>query len=102
MASLKIVEQPVAALRPRADNPRTHSAKQIQQIAHSIVRFGFTNPILVDDENGVIAGHGRLAAAAILGFATVPTVRISGMNEAEIRAYVIADNKLAENAGWDR
>lgn len=89
-------------LNPRSNNPRTHSKKQIAQIANAIRRFGFTNPILVDDNGGIIAGHGRLEAAKQIGLSEVPTVRLSQMSEAEIRAYVIADNKLAENAGWDR
>jgi 16S rRNA G966 N2-methylase RsmD len=102
MAKRSIVDQPIAGLQPRAGNPRTHSPKQIEQIAASIRRFGFTNPVLIDDANGIIAGHGRVAAAKTLGRVTVPTIKLSGMSEAEIRAYVIADNKLAENAGWDR
>jgi DNA modification methylase len=102
VSQLRITYQPVAHLRPRSNNPRTHSPKQIDQIAASIERFGFTNPLLIDDNNGLIAGHGRLAAAKQLGIEDVPTVRLSAMSEAEIRAYVIADNKLAENAGWDR
>ena len=100
--NLAIVYQTPNALKPRSTNPRTHSNKQINQIAAAIRRFGFTNPVLVDDNNGIIAGHGRLEAARILGLNEVPTVRLSAMSEAEIRAYVIADNKLAENAGWDR
>lgn len=92
---------PIAALKPRPGNPRTHSKEQIRQIARSIEQFGFTNPILIDDHNGVVAGHGRLAAAKTLGWSEVPTLRLSNLSEAEIRAYVIADNKLAENAGWD-
>jgi ParB-like chromosome segregation protein Spo0J len=76
--------------------------KQINQIANANRRFGFTKPVLVDDNNGVIAGHGRLEAAKMIGLSEVPTVRLSDLSEAEIRAYVIADNKLAENAGWDR
>jgi DNA modification methylase len=91
----------IGALTPRANNPRTHSDTQIRQIAESITAFGWTNPILVDDDNGVIAGHGRLEAAKQLGLDAVPVVRLSGMSEAQKRAYVIADNKLAENAGWD-
>lgn len=91
----------VSALRPFANNPRTHSNKQVRQIAESIRAFGWTNPILVDDANGVIAGHGRLEAAKLLGLVEVPTIRLSKMNAAQKRAYVIADNKLAENAGWD-
>jgi hypothetical protein len=100
--NLAIVYQSTNTLKPRSTNPRTHSKKQISQIAIAIGRFGFTNPILVDDTNGIIAGHGRLEAAKIIGLDQVPTVRLSAMSEAEIRAYVIADNKLAENAGWDR
>ena len=99
---LSVVYQDVGALKPRATNPRTHSKKQIDQLANAIRRFGFTNPALVDDANGIIAGHGRVEAAKIVGLDQVPTVRLSDMSEAEIRAYVIADNRLAENAGWDR
>lgn len=99
---LAILYQDPAKLNPRATNPRTHSKTQIEQIAAAIRQFGFTNPILVDQDNGVVAGHGRLAAAKLLGLAEVPTVRLADMSEAEIRAYVIADNKLAENAGWDK
>jgi hypothetical protein len=89
-------------LRPRATNPRTHSKKQIRQIARSIERFGFTNPVLIDREGGIVAGHGRIEAAKLLGLEIVPTIRLEDLTEAEIRAYVIADNRLAENAGWDR
>src|SRR6266404_7413164 len=99
---LSVVYQALADLKPRATNPRTHSKKQITQIANAIRRFGFTNPVLVDDANGIVAGHGRVEAAKIVGLDQVPTVRLSAMSEAEIRAYVIADNRLAENAGWDR
>lgn len=101
MKKLSILYQKVDALKPRTNNPRTHSDKQIKQLKSCITRFKFTNPVLVDDNNVIIAGHGRLLAAKELGFTEVPTVRLSGMSEAEIRAYVIADNKLAENAGWD-
>jgi len=102
MANLEVIQRSIDNLRPRAKNPRTHSPKQIEQIAKSIRRFGFTNPILVDREGGIIAGHGRVEAAKLLKMSTLPTVCLSDMSEAEIRAYVIADNKLAENAGWDR
>ena len=102
MRNLTINHQNVDALEPRATNPRTHSKKQIRQIADSIERFGFTNPILVDDVGGIVAGHGRIEAAKLLGVETVPTIRLEDLTEAEIRAYVIADNKLTENAGWDR
>jgi len=100
--TLSIVYQAVDSLKPRSTNPRTHSKKQIGQIASAIRRFGFTNPVLVDDANGIVAGHGRVEAAKAVGLDQVPTVRLSAMSEAEIRAYVIADNRLAENAGWDR
>ncbi|HEV7265501.1 MAG TPA: ParB/Srx family N-terminal domain-containing protein [Falsiroseomonas sp.] len=100
--ALAITYQQLNALVPRTNNPRTHSKRQIAQIAASIRRFGFTNPVLVDDANGIIAGHGRVAAARDLGMAEVPTLRLAEMSEADIRAYVIADNRLAENAGWDR
>jgi DNA modification methylase len=99
---LSVVYQEVDALKPRTTNPRTHSKKQIAQIASAIRRFGFTNPVLVDDANGIVAGHGRVQGAKAAGLVQVPTVRLSDMSEAEIRAYVIADNRLAENAGWDR
>jgi DNA modification methylase len=92
----------ISTLKLYARNPRTHSPKQIRQIANSIQRFGFVNPILVDAEGGVIAGHGRVEAAKLLGMESVPTIRLDRMTEAERRAYIIADNKLAENAGWDR
>ena len=97
-----IVQQAPGALASRGSNPRTHSKRQIRQIAASIKRFGFTNPVLVDGAGGIIAGHGRVEAAKLLGLEAVPTLCIEGWSEAEIRAYVIADNKIAENAGWDR
>lgn len=87
-------------LDPR--NPRTHSKKQIQQIAASIKEFGFTNPVLVDEAGRVLAGHGRLAAAKLLGLAQVPMVRLEHLRTAQKRAYLLADNKIAENAGWDQ
>jgi DNA methylase/ParB-like nuclease family protein len=99
---LSVIYQDVDTLKPRTTNPRTHSKKQITQIANAIRRFGFTNPVLVDDANRIIAGHGRVEGAKVVGLDQVPTVRLSDMSEAEIRAYVIADNRLAENAGWDR
>ena len=89
-------------LEPDERNARTHSKKQIRQIAGSIERFGFTNPVLIDAGSRIIAGHGRVEAAKLLGMEKVPTIRFEDLTEAEIRAYVIADNKLAENAGWDR
>jgi DNA modification methylase len=102
VASLKITYKDPAQLKPRARNPRTHTAKQIKQIQASINEFGFINPILIDGTNGIIAGHGRVEAAKLAGMNDVPTVRVDHLTPAQIRAYVIADNKLAENAGWDR
>lgn len=98
---LAINYRPVSDLKPHKRNPRTHSKRQIDQIAASIREFGFTNPILADAENRVIAGHGRLLAAEQIGLAEVPTCRLEHLSEAQLRAYVIADNKLAANAGWD-
>lgn len=88
-------------LVPFAKNSRTHSDSQVAQVAASIKEFGFTNPILIDDENVIIAGHGRLLAAQRLGLDDVPCIRLSHLDEAQRRAYVIADNKLAMNAQWD-
>lgn len=99
---LAVTYQPISLLVPRKSNPRTHSKKQIRQIAESIRHFGFNNPILVDNENRVIAGHGRLEAAKLLRLTNVPVIRLSDLSKAQVAAYVIADNKLAENAGWDR
>lgn len=89
------------ALVPYARNSRTHSPEQVAQIAASITEFGFTNPVLIDADNTLIAGHGRVLAAQQLGLATVPAIRLAHLSSAQRRAYVIADNKLAENAGWD-
>jgi DNA modification methylase len=102
MQSLSIETMPVSRLRPHAGNARTHSKKQIRQIANSIQRFGFTNPVLVGDDGEILAGHGRVEAAKMLGFDSVPTVRLRHLDETQRRAYVLADNKLALNAGWDR
>jgi ParB-like chromosome segregation protein Spo0J len=92
---------PIDQLRPWPRNVRTHSRKQLRQIAESIRRFGFTNPVLIDGENRILAGHGRVEAARELGLATAPCLRIDHMSVTEKRAYVLADNKLALNAGWD-
>lgn len=98
----RIERVPTSRLKPHPRNARIHSRKQIRQIAESIRRFGFCNPVLVDDANQIVAGHGRVEAAKVLGLVDVPTLRLSHMSEDEVRAYIIADNKLAEQAGWDR
>src|SRR5262245_20436775 len=102
MRNLQIEQTPIHALRAQRHNARTHSQRQIRQIADSIQRFGFCNPILVDDDLTILAGHGRVAAAQLLNLTNVPTVRLSHLSDADKRAYVIADNRLAEKAGWDR
>ena len=99
LAPIQLV--PITSLRPSPRNARKHPKKQIRQIAASITEFGFTNPILVDADGGVIAGHGRLEAAQQLGLAEVPVRCLAHLSPAQVRAYVIADNRLAENAGWD-
>src|SRR5215208_5622442 len=98
---LKVEYRSLTSLIPYARNPRTHSDAQVAEIAASIREFGWTNPVLVDGANGVIAGHGRLLAARKLGMAVVPVIELAGLTEAQKRAYVLADNKLALNAGWD-
>ena len=100
--NLNVCYQNVEVLKPYAGNARTHSDKQIAQIAASIGKFGFNNPVLVDADNRIIAGHGRVEAAKRLGLTSVPTIRLDHMSDTERRAYVIADNRLAELAGWDR
>ena len=102
MAGLKIAYKDPKQLRPRPSNPHTHSAKQIKRIAASIQQFGFVSPVLVDGEDGIIAGHGRVEAAKLLGMTDIPTVRVDHLTPAQVRAYVVVDNKIAENAGWDR
>lgn len=97
----QIEHLPTKSLRPWARNARTHSKKQVRQIADSIRRFGFTAPVLIDGAETILAGHGRVEAAKLVGLDTVPCLRLNRMTEAEKRAYVIADNKLALNAGWD-
>jgi DNA modification methylase len=99
---LQILYQKIDQLKPYARNARIHTKRQIKQIAESIRVFGFTNPALVDAENQIIAGHGRIEAAKLLGITEVPTIRLDQLTKDQIRAYVIADNKLAENAGWDK
>jgi DNA modification methylase len=97
----KLEHWPIDRLRPYERNPRTHSAEQVTKIAASLLEFGWTNPILVDGEAGIIAGHGRLLAARELAMTTVPVIELTHLTEAQKRAYVIADNRLALEAGWD-
>jgi len=97
----KIEEIKVDDLIPYATNSRTHSAEQVAQIAASMVEFGWTNPVLIDARGTIVAGHGRVMAARKLGMETVPCIRLGHLSPAQVRAYVIADNKLALNAGWD-
>jgi ParB-like chromosome segregation protein Spo0J len=92
---------PVKNLVPYARNSRTHSAAQVDKIAASIKEFGFLNPVIVDGENGIIAGHGRILAAQKLGLETVPTIEAAHLTDAQRKAYIIADNRLALDAGWD-
>jgi DNA modification methylase len=99
---MKIDYTLVNDLRPYPNNARTHSKRQIRQIANSIKKFGFCNPVLIDDGKQIIAGHGRVEAAKLLGIDAVPTCRLSHLSEADKRAYILTDNKLAEKAGWDK
>jgi ParB-like chromosome segregation protein Spo0J len=101
MSAQNLEHLPLAALTPYAANSRTHSGDQVRQIARSIEEFGFTNPVLIDGAGGIIAGHGRVQAAQLLGLATVPCLRLAHLTDAQKRAYIIADNQLALNAGWD-
>lgn len=98
---MKIENLTLDALIPYARNSRTHSDEQVAQVAASIREFGFTNPVLIDANGGIIAGHGRVMAARKLGLADVPCIRLAHLSEAQKRAYVIADNKLELNSGWD-
>ena len=97
----KVERRSVASLVPYARNPRTHSPEQVDQIAASIREWGWTVPVLVDDRGGLIAGHGRVMAAKLLGLEEIPVMVAAGWSEAQKRAYVIADNKLTLNGGWD-
>ncbi len=98
---MQIQPRPVEGLIPYARNSRTHTDEQVAQIAASIREFGWTNPVLLDGASGIIAGHGRVLAARKLGMAEVPCIELSHLSEAQKKAYIIADNKLALNAGWD-
>ena len=102
MRNLQIEQTPIHALKPHDRNARTHSRRQIRQLANAMERFGFCNPVIIDDDQKILAGHGRVKAAELLGHTSVPTVRLSHLSDAEKRAYILADNRLAEKAGWDR
>ena len=91
----------IDALNPNPRNARTHSRRQIKKIAASIERYGFVNPVLIDADGGIIAGHGRVEAAKQLGLPSVPTLRVEHLSEADKRTYILADNRLAKDAGWD-
>lgn len=101
MQNLQIEYKDISVLLPYINNSRTHSEEQVKQIASSIKEFGFTNPILIDKDNSIIAGHGRVKAAQLLNIKDVPTITLENLSDAQKKAYVIADNKLALNAGWD-
>ncbi|MBN2675618.1 MAG: ParB N-terminal domain-containing protein, partial [Alphaproteobacteria bacterium] len=101
MTELKVEEIAIGKISPYAKNAKNHPEKQVQQIASSIKQYGFNNPILIDENNEVIAGHGRLVAAKVIGLDTVPAIRLSHLSEAQKRAYRLADNKISENGGWN-
>jgi len=101
MSNRKIEYISIDEFVPYARNTRTHSDEQVAQIAASIKEFGFNNPVLIDQEGGIIAGHGRVLASRKLKLKDVPCIRLSDLSEAQKKAYIIADNKLALNAGWD-
>ena len=101
MSNIEIIYRNASDLIPYANNSRTHSDDQINQVASSIKEFGFTNPVLIDEQGGIIAGHGRVMAAKKLGLAEVPTIMLEGLTKAQVKAYVIADNQLALNSGWE-
>jgi ParB-like chromosome segregation protein Spo0J len=98
---MQVEQRKIESLIPYVNNSRTHSDEQVAQIAASVREFGWTNPILVDGKNGIIAGHGRLAAARKLGLSEIPVIVLDHLTDAQKKALVIADNKLASNAGWD-
>ena len=102
ISELQITYRPVGELKDNPRNARTHSKRQIRQIANSITEFGFNNPVLLDDGSTIIAGHGRVAAAKLLDLPLVPTIRLENLSPDQVRAYVLADNRLAEKAGWDK
>jgi hypothetical protein len=102
LSKLSVLYQGRESLVFSSRNSRTHSKRQIQQIADSIRVFGFTNPILVDANNTIVAGHGRAEAAQLLGINEIPTICLEKLTDDQVRAYILADNRLAEKAGWDR
>lgn len=102
MKTQEVVQTPIDTLRPAKANARVHSKKQLKQIARSIQRYGFNAPVLIGDDHEIIAGHGRVEAAKLLGLTHVPSICLAHLNEIERRAYLIADNKIALNAGWDQ
>lgn len=102
MNERKVEEIAVDLLIPYKNNARTHSPKQVEEITRSIKVYGFTSPVLADEHNVILAGHGRVMAAKLLGMEKVPVLRIENLTAAEKKAYILADNKLAEKAGWDR
>ena len=97
----RVAYVPLASLKPYPRNARKHNQRQIRLLAESIKEFGWTLPVLIDAENMILAGHGRVEAAKLLGMEAVPSLRIERLNESQKRAYVIADNRLAERTGWD-
>ena len=101
MDNLSIEHRPIDSMVPYARNARTHSDAQVAQIAASIKEFGWTTPILVDEHNGIVAGHGRVLAARKLGMDSVPVIQLKNLTPTQIRAYILADNKLTLNGGWD-
>src|SRR5260370_638312 len=102
MVNLSIIYRKISDLKPYPRNARTHSRKQVKQIAAAIMGFGFNNPVLIDESDQIIAGHGRVEAAKLLGLTEVPTVQIAHLSATQKRAYILADNRLAEKAGWDQ
>jgi ParB-like chromosome segregation protein Spo0J len=98
---MQITQRKTADLIPYVNNARTHSEQQVLQLAASIKEFGFTNPVLVDGENGIIAGHGRVMAAKKLNLDEVPTIELKHLTKTQKKAYILADNRLALNSGWD-
>jgi len=98
---MEIIKKPIDSLIPYAKNARVHDEAQIAQIAGSIKEFGFNNPVLIDKDNGIIAGHGRVMAARKLGLTEVPTILLDHLNETQRKAYILADNRIAINSTWD-